>query len=182
MGSRVLPVGWPPVSLERGILDRAAPRATRVGSGPVGAARRNAHLDRRPLAVSAANWIQHMIRTLLLFVLGNFAASAQIATDALVERIARRAETCGGSTFDVLILSGGGEYGAYGTGFLRGRKSRPSDSMPDFDMVTGISTGALIAPYAFLGDSESLAGDRDPVCGQALRCQAGLRSAAFPEA
>ncbi len=94
--------------------------------------------------------------TLFLTGLLSTNVSAQIETDGLLDRIARRVEIRGDRTFDILVLSGGGEYGAYGTGFLRGWKSRPADPMPNFDMVTGISTGALIAPYAFPGDAASL--------------------------
>lgn len=56
---------------------------------------------------------------------------------------------------DVLVLSGGGSDGAYGAGLLNGWSDR--GGRPEFAAVTGISTGALIAPYAFLGseyDSE----------------------------
>jgi hypothetical protein len=49
----------------------------------------------------------------------------------------------------VLALSGGGAYGAYAAGFLSGWSC--SGTRPEFDVVTGISTGALIAPFAFLG-------------------------------
>jgi predicted acylesterase/phospholipase RssA len=50
---------------------------------------------------------------------------------------------------DVLALSGGGPDGAYGVGLLRGWQER--GDMPSFDAVTGVSTGALMAPFAFLG-------------------------------
>ena len=50
---------------------------------------------------------------------------------------------------NVLALSGGGSYGAYTAGILNGWTR--SNKRPDFDVVTGISTGALIAPLAFLG-------------------------------
>lgn len=49
----------------------------------------------------------------------------------------------------VLALSGGGEDGAFGAGALVGWSAR--GGRPKFDLVTGISTGALIAPFAFLG-------------------------------
>ena len=48
-----------------------------------------------------------------------------------------------------LALSGGGQDGAYGSGVLAGWTA--SGARPDFAVVTGVSTGALIAPYAFLG-------------------------------
>ena len=51
--------------------------------------------------------------------------------------------------FDLLALSGGADDGAYGAGFLKGWSE--SGERPNFDLVTGVSTGALIAPFAFLG-------------------------------
>jgi hypothetical protein len=50
---------------------------------------------------------------------------------------------------DYLIISGGGSHGAFGAGLLAGWTAE--GSRPDFQIVTGISTGALIAPFAFLG-------------------------------
>ena len=48
-----------------------------------------------------------------------------------------------------LSMSGGGDHGAFGAGFLKGWSA--SGSRPVFKVVTGISTGALIAPFALLG-------------------------------
>jgi len=48
-----------------------------------------------------------------------------------------------------LALSGGGDDGAYGAGLLVGWTAR--GTRPEFKLVTGISTGALSAPFAFLG-------------------------------
>jgi predicted acylesterase/phospholipase RssA len=48
-----------------------------------------------------------------------------------------------------LVLSGGGDRGAYGAGLLCGWSER--GTRPRFRIVTGVSTGALIAPMAFLG-------------------------------
>ena len=48
-----------------------------------------------------------------------------------------------------LAISGGGDNGAYGAGFLNGWTA--SGTRPEFKVVTGVSTGALIAPFAFLG-------------------------------
>jgi predicted acylesterase/phospholipase RssA len=49
----------------------------------------------------------------------------------------------------ILALSGGGSYGAFTAGVLNGWSR--TNQRPEFDVVTGISTGALIAPLAFLG-------------------------------
>ena len=54
----------------------------------------------------------------------------------------------------ILVLSGGGAWGAYGAGFLAGWTARPKDAQPQrptFDIVTGVSTGAIMAPFALLG-------------------------------
>ncbi|WP_137124290.1 patatin-like phospholipase family protein [Roseomonas sp. HF4] len=48
-----------------------------------------------------------------------------------------------------LALSGGGDNGAFGAGLMAGWTQ--TDRRPVFDLVTGISAGALIAPFAFLG-------------------------------
>ena len=50
---------------------------------------------------------------------------------------------------DYLAISGGGDNGAFGAGFLTGWSKR--GNRPQFKIVTGVSTGALIAPFAFLG-------------------------------
>ena len=48
-----------------------------------------------------------------------------------------------------LIISGGGPDGAFGAGILNGMTD--GGNRLDFEVVTGVSTGALIAPFAFLG-------------------------------
>jgi Patatin-like phospholipase len=60
---------------------------------------------------------------------------------------------------DILIISGGGDWGAFGAGFLKGWQKVPAQhplAKPEFDAVTGVSTGTLIAPFAFLGDAQSI--------------------------
>ncbi len=54
-----------------------------------------------------------------------------------------------GKNHSYLAISGGGPNGAFGAGLLAGWTE--SGSRPEFTMVTGISTGALTAPFAFLG-------------------------------
>jgi hypothetical protein len=49
----------------------------------------------------------------------------------------------------LLALSGGGEDGAFGAGLLLGWTE--AGTRPDFALVTGVSTGALTAPFAYLG-------------------------------
>src|SRR5215469_17169643 len=50
---------------------------------------------------------------------------------------------------DLLAISGGGDKGAFGAGLLCGWSA--AGNRPRFKCITGISTGALIAPLAFLG-------------------------------
>src|SRR5262245_52019487 len=59
---------------------------------------------------------------------------------------------------DLLAVSGGGDKGAFGAGLLCGWTAK--GTRPVFKAVTGVSTGALIAPFAFLGP------DYDPVLKQ----------------
>ncbi len=54
-----------------------------------------------------------------------------------------------GKPHSYLAISGGGENGAYGAGLLNGWTA--AGNRPTFTFVTGISTGSLIAPFAFLG-------------------------------
>lgn len=56
---------------------------------------------------------------------------------------------------NLLAISGGGDKGAFGAGLLNGWTA--SGTRPEFKAVTGVSTGALIAPFAYLGP------DYDPV-------------------
>jgi hypothetical protein len=59
----------------------------------------------------------------------------------------RRAD--GSVRYPHLALSGGGASGAFGAGYLSGWSS--TGTRPVFKIVTGVSTGALMAPFAFLG-------------------------------
>ena len=66
-------------------------------------------------------------------------------------------------TLDYLLLSTGGQYGAFGSGFLQGWGENQTDPRPDFDVVTGASAGGIIAPFALSGaefdsDLELMAG------------------------
>ena len=61
----------------------------------------------------------------------------------------RRYKRGGKPRINILVLSGGGDNGAYGAGLLNGWSVK--GTRPQFDIVTGVSTGALTAPFAFLG-------------------------------
>ena len=66
-----------------------------------------------------------------------------------VEEIRARQSGIVGVQHNYLAISGGGPDGAFGAGLLNGWTE--AGTRPEFTMVTGISTGALIAPFAFLG-------------------------------
>lgn len=79
----------------------------------------------------------------------DFAAEAR---ESLRREIAWRAshgETGPLPPANFLAISGGGDDGAFTAGLLNGWTAR--GDRPEFKAVTGVSTGALIAPFAFLG-------------------------------
>ena len=87
--------------------------------------------------------------------------AARQLTEQLLERTERKAKAArpGGPrpTIDMLVISGGGDWGAFGAGVLKGwGRVKGEMALPQFDVVTGVSTGAMIAPFAFLGDDESI--------------------------
>lgn len=71
----------------------------------------------------------------------------------IAEAVQRNAQATGADPgalhADVLALSGGGPDGAFAAGLLNGWST--TGRRPEFSLVTGISIGALIAPFAFLG-------------------------------
>ena len=71
------------------------------------------------------------------------------AARAIIERIQNGVPTGADGRFDLIALSGGGAAGAYTAGVMNGWTER--GDRPDFEMVTGVSTGALAAPFVFLG-------------------------------
>jgi predicted patatin/cPLA2 family phospholipase len=64
-----------------------------------------------------------------------------------------RSAFAGRSPKNILILSGGDANGAFGCGVLNGWRNAPG-GRPKFDIVTGVSTGALMAVFAFLGEEQ----------------------------
>ena len=76
---------------------------------------------------------------------------------ARMELEVARAEHPEAVTFDVLAVHGGGPAAAFAAGFLHGwgRVEAPGLERPFFDIVTGSSSGALVAPFAFVGDEHA---------------------------
>lgn len=70
--------------------------------------------------------------------------------ESLVRMREQRATQPSTGTAEILALSGGGMNGAFGAGLLVGWGG--TGNRPRFDLVTGVSAGGLLAPFAFLGD------------------------------
>lgn len=79
-------------------------------------------------------------------------AVVSTVVDQLVRRVAEHDDR----VLDVLVLSGGGQHGSYGIGFLRGWQSGAGEAWPEFDLVTGVSTGSIQALFAFDGRAAAL--------------------------
>jgi len=89
------------------------------------------------------------------------ANAARSLSEQLVQRAERKVKAAkpGGPrpTIDMLVISGGGDWGAFGAGVLKGwGRVKGEMARPQFDAVTGVSTGAMIAPFAFLGDDDAV--------------------------
>lgn len=76
-------------------------------------------------------------------------SEAEASLLAAADRLSMPALTGGSEEFNILAISGGAASGAFGAGILVGLSR--SGRRPRFAIVTGVSTGALMAPFAFLG-------------------------------
>lgn len=88
-------------------------------------------------------WGDEVPPDILTFVREHMPGSARMATKTSV--------TGKQPVVEYLALSGGAGDGAFGGGLLVGWSKR--GTRPQFEVVTGVSAGALIAPFAFLGSS-----------------------------
>lgn len=105
-----------------------------------------------PLSASAAAQVgvsETPIRYLVARETESFAAEAQSSVAKEQAWLASQGHSGPLPPVSFLAISGGGDNGAYGAGFLNGWTA--SGRRPEFKAVTGVSTGALIAPFAFLG-------------------------------
>ena len=74
---------------------------------------------------------------------------AEASLNAAADRLALPRPSWSQEDFNILAISGGAAGGAFGAGVLVGLTR--AGKRPHFGIVTGVSTGALIAPFAFLG-------------------------------
>ncbi|MCA8947993.1 MAG: patatin-like phospholipase family protein [Planctomycetes bacterium] len=78
-----------------------------------------------------------------------FQKSFDEVAEKAAERVARHDPAEGKPRVNMLVLSSGGVNGAFGAGILTEWTVR--GDRPDFDIVTGVSVGALMAPFAYAG-------------------------------
>ena len=104
----------------------------------------------RKAAVPSQQMVQAQIAGLssVRYMIASQSSINQMAAD-IQEGFKVRDEKTLNAPANYLSLSGGGDDGAYGAGLLIGWADR--GDRPQFNLVTGISTGALIAPFAFMG-------------------------------
>lgn len=75
--------------------------------------------------------------------------AAELGEDPTLEELQAVLPGLVGRELNLLAISGGGENGAFAAGLLNGWTV--SGTRPEFNVVTGISTGSLLAPFAYLG-------------------------------
>jgi predicted acylesterase/phospholipase RssA len=92
------------------------------------------------------HWQPPVNRPVTIRTLGSDQRFSQLSSATVAERL--RALHAN-EPLNILALSGGGAFGAFGAGAMVGLTR--SGSRPEFAVVTGVSAGALVAPYAFLG-------------------------------
>lgn len=85
----------------------------------------------------------------------HFSPVLQRSVETALKQESAPGNPLGRTPIQYLSLSGGGMNGAFGAGFLCGWTGE--GSRPTFDFVTGISAGALLAPFAFIGTNQDKA-------------------------
>ncbi len=83
------------------------------------------------------------------------AANPFFAPLSLGAEAAMKSGAAAPTDFPVLLLSGGGQWGAFGAGFLNGLKEK--GALPDFAYVTGVSTGAMQTIFTATGEARDYA-------------------------
>jgi len=81
----------------------------------------------------------------------NYSIKESLGT-ILTQKASKYSDINSSVPFNILTLTGGGSRGAFGTGLLLGWEDK--GDIPNFDIITGISTGAVMAPFIFLGNDE----------------------------
>ena len=87
----------------------------------------------------------------LAFAVRTLGADGEFKQLSSVEVARSLQAALGDQPLSILALSSGGASGAFGAGALAGLTT--NGARPEFTVVTGVSSGALVAPFAFLGPS-----------------------------
>ena len=105
---------------------------------------------------TTAEQLDEMIDQYRQTIRSDRAAKERKAVGRLQRKYQAHQETGEPFVFDILVISGGGAKGAFGAGVLAGWGTVTSGpfARPRFDMVTGVSTGALVAPFAYIGTDD----------------------------
>jgi Patatin-like phospholipase len=129
-------------ALAAGLLAAMAAGCARVERQPVPAALVSEAAV--PGLAYARFWGDEVPKDVVAFVQAHMPGVKRMAS-----RVSQEKGGQGQPLVEYLALSGGAEDGAFGAGLLVGWSKR--GDRPRFEVVTGVSAGALIAPYAFLG-------------------------------
>ena len=132
-----------------GIAACSAERPQVTACGHDYAARRVSQSEFDPLLEAARN--------------ASMAVSIEDAQESMADSIRQvTREVEGPVIIEILALSAGGQFGAFGAGFMRGWAENSSSPRPDFQIVTGVSAGAMLSPIVFAGNGfdEALDGYR----------------------
>lgn len=121
-----------------------------VAAGAIGGCATPGRLPAVPAAMAtSADPGMGAVRYLVLRDISGFAEAARESVRREQAWRAAHGQTGPLPPMNVLAISAGGENGAFTAGLLNGWTAR--GDRPEFNAVTGVSTGALIAPLAFLG-------------------------------
>lgn len=102
-------------------------------------------------AVPATTFVPGAPPPLAMGIVGTAAAPTPTVADIYRNALVPHGVTASSSEpASLLTMSGGGQRGAFGAGLLAGWQER-AGALPKFAVVTGISTGALLATFAYIG-------------------------------
>ncbi|HMC93024.1 MAG TPA: patatin-like phospholipase family protein, partial [Allosphingosinicella sp.] len=83
---------------------------------------------------------------------------ASVPQSTVAEAVEQRVTGAPGAPPKMLFMSGGSQHGAFGAGLLDEWRILAGGTLPHFKVVTGISTGSILATFAFTGDTDVLVG------------------------
>ena len=106
------------------------------------------------LSPGSGLWLLVLITAILLLGCATRRSSDMVMCDSIGPQLTTPSLAATADELNVLLLSAGGPWGAFGVGFLDGWSevtTPPKEQRPVFDIAIGISTGAMMVTHAFLG-------------------------------